>query len=112
GADDNASGSIGVIEIAEEMAQKGSMRPILFLLYTAEEMGLIGSEYFVLNPPVPLSQIKVNVNLDMISRSDGDVENGLAPIYMDEMNAILKNEIIEVNRKFPYVELDWAYADT
>lgn len=112
GADDNASGSIGLIEIAEEMAQTGSKRPVLFLLYTAEEMGLIGSEYFVLNPPVPLSQIKVNINLDMISRSDGDVEKGIAPIYADEINTNLKNEIIEINREFPFVELDWAYADS
>lgn len=112
GADDNASGSIGVIEIAEEMSQKDSKRPVLFLLYTAEEMGLIGSEYFVLNPPVPLSQIKVNINLDMISRSDGDVVKGIAPIYADEINTNLKNEIIEINRKFPFVELDWAYADS
>ncbi len=112
GADDNASGSIGVIEIAEEMAQKGSERPVLFLLYTAEEMGLIGSEYFVLHPPVPLSQIMVNINLDMISRSDGDVEKGIAPKYADEINASLKDEIIELNKKLPYIELDWAYADT
>ncbi len=112
GADDNASGSIGVIEIAEEMAQKGSKRPVMFLLYTAEEMGLIGSEYFVLHPPVPLSQIKVNINLDMISRSDGDVRNGVAPIGADEINTSLKDEIKEINQKFPFVELDWAYADT
>lgn len=112
GADDNASGCIGVIEIAEEMAQKGSKRPVLFLLYTAEEMGLIGSEYFVLQPPVPLSQIKVNINLDMVSRSDGDVEKGIAPICLDKINTNLKNEIADVNQKYPFAELDWAYADS
>lgn len=112
GADDNASGSIGVIEIAEEMAQRGSKRPVMFLLYTAEELGLIGSGHFVLQAPVPLSQIKVNINLDMISRSDGDVENGIAPICADKMNTNLKKEIIEINQKFPFAELDWAYADS
>jgi hypothetical protein len=111
GADDNASGSIGVIEIAEEIAQKRPKRPVLFLLFTAEEMGLIGSEFYVLQPPVPLSQIKININLDMISRSDGDVAKGIAPMILDK-SSNLKNELIETYQKFPYVELDWAYADS
>lgn len=112
GADDNASGSIGVMEIAEEIAQTGSKRPILFILYTAEEAGLLGSQFFVENPPVPLPQIKVNINLDMISRSDGDVEKGIAPFYANKIDDALKNEIIETRNKFPFTELDWVYADT
>lgn len=112
GADDNASGSIGVMEIAEEIKLSGSKRPVLFILYTAEEMGLLGSEYFVSNSPVQLSQIMVNINLDMISRSDGDVEKGIAPINANKIDEVLKNEIINTHNKYPLVEIDWAYADT
>ncbi len=71
GADDNASGSAGVLEIAEAVVKNPSRRPVIFALWAGEELGteIMGSRYFVRNPPVPLSQIKVNVNLDMIGRT-------------------------------------------
>lgn len=112
GADDNASGSIGVIEIAEELAKDNLQRPVIAVLYTAEEMGLLGSKYFSDYPPVPLESIKLNVNLDMIGRSDGEVKKGLAPVYADRINDKLKSEIVSVHKQYPIVELDWAYADT
>jgi Zn-dependent M28 family amino/carboxypeptidase len=70
GADDNASGSAGVLEIAEAVAARPFRRPVLFCLYTAEESGLIGSRHFLGAPPVPVADIIVNLNLDMIGRSD------------------------------------------
>lgn len=71
GADDNASGSAGILEIAEALAKNPSNRPVIFALWAGEESGteIMGSRYFVKNPPVPLNQIKVNVNLDMIGRT-------------------------------------------
>lgn len=68
GADDNASGSVGVLEIAEAMAMDPPKRSTLFVLYTGEERGLLGSRYFVENPPVPLDRILANVNIEMIGR--------------------------------------------
>ena len=68
GANDNGSGSVAVLEIAEAIAMAPAKRPIIFLLYTGEELGLLGSRYFVANPPVPLENIKVNVNYEMIAR--------------------------------------------
>lgn len=69
GADDNASGTSGVIEIAEALAANPTRRPVIFIAYTAEEMGLYGSDYFIKSATVPAGQIKFNVNLDMIGRS-------------------------------------------
>ncbi len=74
GADDNASGVAALLELASNMASKQSRnkRSILFVSFGAEEMGLVGSKYFVSNLPVPASQIKTMINLDMIGRLKKD----------------------------------------
>ncbi len=69
GADDNASGSSGVMEIAEAMALNPGKRSVVFITYTAEEMGLIGSRHFIGSDLFPQDQLKFNVNMDMIGRS-------------------------------------------
>jgi len=79
GADDNASGTAGVLELAQAFSSlPEEMRPrrsILFILVSGEEAGLYGSIHYVENPTVPLIQIKANVNLDMIGRCpEGGVE--------------------------------------
>lgn len=74
GADDNASGSAGVIEIAEAVAMNPCKRSVIFITYTAEEMGLIGSRHFIGSNALPLEKIKFNLNMDMIGRSDPDHE--------------------------------------
>jgi len=70
GADDNGSGSVGVLEIAEAFA-KNPVKPkrsILFALWTGEEKGLLGSRFYLSNPFFPLGKTVANLNLDMISR--------------------------------------------
>lgn len=69
GADDNASGSSGVIEVAEAMALNPGRRPVVFIAFTAEEMGLRGSKYFLHSGTIERELIKFNLNLDMIGRS-------------------------------------------
>ena len=69
GADDNASGSSGVIEVAEAMALNPGRRPLVFIAFTAEEMGLLGSKYFLNTGTLEKEMIKFNLNLDMIGRS-------------------------------------------
>ena len=69
GADDNASGSSGVIEVAEAMAMNPGRRPVVFIAFTAEEMGLLGSNYFLNTGTLDKEMIKFNLNLDMIGRS-------------------------------------------
>jgi hypothetical protein len=69
GADDNASGTATVLELASQFAHAPPpARSIIFICFTAEEEGLIGSDYFVTHPPVPLAKMVAMVNLDMVGR--------------------------------------------
>jgi len=68
GADDNASGVAGMLAAAEALVKSKPARSVLFMAYTAEESGLIGSAHFVSNPTVPLSRIRAMLNLDMVGR--------------------------------------------
>jgi hypothetical protein len=68
GADDNASGVAGVLEISEKLVTESPARSILFATFGAEEMGLVGSKYLVEHPPVDLSKVQAMINLDMIGR--------------------------------------------
>jgi hypothetical protein len=74
GADDNGSGTVGVMTIAKAIMETGVKpeKSVIIALWTAEEEGLLGSRYFVANPGFPLDQIKLNVNFDMISRYISD----------------------------------------
>ena len=71
GADDNASGTVALIEIAQAFLneKKKAKRSIGFLWVSAEEIGIYGSKYFADNPLVPVEDIVAVINLDMISRS-------------------------------------------
>ena len=69
GADDNASGTAAVIELARYMAAHPPRNSMLFIGFDAEEAGLRGARAFVSSPPVPRDSIVMNVNLDMVSRS-------------------------------------------
>jgi Zn-dependent M28 family amino/carboxypeptidase len=84
GADDDGSGSVTVLEIAEALA-KGAERPkrsILFVWHTAEEKGLFGSQYFTDHPTVPRDSIVAQLNMDMVGRgSAADLPNG-SPNYL------------------------------
>ncbi len=74
GADDNASGVASIIEIAERMAyyRKKIRRSIIFAAFGAEEMGLLGSKYFVDNSPIDILSIKTMINIDMVGRLRDD----------------------------------------
>jgi hypothetical protein len=69
GADDNASGTAGIIELARWFSkQPQHKRGMLFLGFAGEELGLLGSSYYVNHPPLPLDQAVAMINLDMIGR--------------------------------------------
>ena len=69
GADDNASGTSAMLKLAERFAEAGPQdRSILFIAFTGEEVGLLGSAHFVKHPPVPLEKIAAMVNFDMVGR--------------------------------------------
>lgn len=69
GADDNASGTSGLIELATLLQGSSPKRSILFLACSGEEEGLLGSEAFASKPPIDLTKVVANVNLDMIGRN-------------------------------------------
>ena len=71
GADDDGSGTVGVMELAEAFSQKGARpkRSMIFLTVSGEEKGLFGSSYFSEHPTVPLAQVVADLNIDMIGRN-------------------------------------------
>mgnify|MGYP000857337883 FL=1 len=93
GADDNASGTTGVLEAAEKLAAKKAeiKRSIIFITFSGEEMGLLGSTYFTNNSPVELEAITSMLNMDMIGRLDSVnsltvIGTGTSSIWKDLLN--------------------------
>ena len=70
GADDNASGTAGLLKFAQYFSKNKPNNTLIFALFDGEEMGLQGAKAFVANPPVALDKIKLNINMDMISHND------------------------------------------
>ncbi|MGH7459994.1 MAG: M20/M25/M40 family metallo-hydrolase, partial [Longimicrobiales bacterium] len=85
GADDDASGTSAVIEVAQAFAalpaNQRPKRSIIFLLVSGEEKGLFGSKHFVAHPPVPLDKIVANINIDMIGRNNPDTVVAIGQDY-------------------------------
>jgi hypothetical protein len=71
GADDNASGTTGLLELAEAFARPGARpaRSLIFVAVSGEERGLWGSEYFALRPPVAIDRMVANLNMDHLGRN-------------------------------------------
>ena len=84
GADDDGSGTVTVLEIAENLANRAvkPKRSIVFVWHTAEEKGLLGSKWFTEHPTVPLDKIVAQLNMDMVGRgSAADIAGG-GPDYL------------------------------
>ncbi|OIQ30461.1 MAG: peptidase M28 [Bacteroidetes bacterium MedPE-SWsnd-G2] len=119
GADDNASGTAAIMEIAQafKTAEQQGFKPkrsILFLHLTAEELGLHGSRYFTQNPILPLKNMVANINIDMVGRVDSTHINNPNYIYVigaDRLSSELHviNEV--ANETFTNLELDYTYND-
>ncbi len=78
GANDDASGTVAVIELANALAAAGPHeRSILFVAYGSEEAGLLGSRYFVDHPPIPLDDIAANLEIEMIGDQDPQLPAGV-----------------------------------
>jgi hypothetical protein len=72
GADDNASGSVAVLELGRRLKQRPTRRSIILVHFSGEELGLLGSEYFANTSPVPLASVQAMVNFDMVGRLKND----------------------------------------
>ncbi len=84
GADDDGSGSVAVLEIAEALARSPDRpkRSILFVWHTAEELGLLGADWFTRHPTVPRDSIVAQLNIDMIGRGGPSDRAGGGPAYL------------------------------
>ncbi len=84
GADDDGSGSVALLEIAEQMAGAPGRpkRSVLFVWHTAEEMGLLGSNWFTRHPTVPRDSIVAQLNVDMIGRGTAADRPDGGPAYL------------------------------
>ena len=121
GADDDGSGTVAILEIAEAFklaADKGQKpkRSVLFLHVTAEEKGLLGSRYYTdVDPVFPLENTVANLNIDMIGRMDPKREsanrNYVYLIGSDKLSSELHELSEAVNRKYCNIEFDYTFND-
>jgi uncharacterized protein YcfL len=117
GADDDGSGTVALLEIAQAFQQavkdgNGPKRSILFLHVTGEEIGLYGSRYYTENPLFPLEKTVCNLNVDMIGRIDPDKADSPNYIYLigsDKLSQELHNVSEAVNEKYSQLELDYKF---
>ncbi|MFQ3213150.1 MAG: hypothetical protein ACJAT1_000507 [Marivirga sp.] len=117
GADDDASGTTAVLEIAEAFAKAKAdgyvpTRSILFMPVTGEEKGLLGSAYYAENPVFPLENTVVDLNIDMIGRVDSIHSNNREFVYLIGSDRISKelHEISEsINNQYTMLDLDYTY---
>lgn len=117
GADDNGSGTVAIMEIAQafKTAEKNGVRPkrsILFLHLTAEEIGLQGSLYYTQNPLFPLENTIANLNIDMIGRVDDRHKDNPDYIYLigaDRISKELHYISKKTNASSSKLELDYKF---
>lgn len=119
GADDDGSGTVALMEIAEAFQKAkqeghGPKRSILFLHLTAEEIGKRGSEYYTQNPVFPLENTIANLNIDMIGRVDKIHEAQNDYVYLigaDRLSKELHYISEKVNNAYYNIDLDYRYND-
>lgn len=111
GADDDASGTTGIVELAEAFAgmETAPRRSIIFLLVSGEEKGLWGSDFFARNPAVPLEDIVANVNADMIGRNWPDTIVAIGKEHSDLGETM--NQVNEAHPELRMTAIDDIWPD-
>lgn len=118
GADDDGSGSVALLEIAEAFqkaaeAGKGPQRSVIFLHVSGEEKGLLGSKYYTDNPLYPLANTIANFNIDMVGRTDpkrdSDNRNYIYLIGSDRLSTELHEISEAANKATTNIELDYTF---
>ncbi len=117
GADDDGSGTVTVLEIAQAFAQAradghGPRRSVVFMTVSGEEKGLLGSKYYVTHPVIPLANTITDLNIDMVGRIDPAHEADPNYIYLigsDKLSTTLHAVSEQVNAKYSGLELDYKY---
>ncbi|MFI5159427.1 MAG: M28 family peptidase, partial [Sphingobacteriales bacterium] len=122
GADDDGSGTTGILEIAKAFSQAkkeghGPRRSILFLGNVGEEKGLLGSEYYTDNPVIPLANTIADLNIDMIGRigfdylGKPDSANYVYVIGSSMLSSDLHRVNEKANNQYTHLDLDYKYDD-
>lgn len=119
GADDDGSGTVGLLEIAQAFQQAkneghGPKRSILILHVTGEEHGLHGSRFYSENPLFPIKNTVADVNIDMIGRRDDfhkDTNNYVYVIGSDYLSTDLYNICEKANKDYVHIDLDYKFND-
>ncbi len=117
GADDNASGTSSVLEVAQAFAeakQKGTgpRRSVLCLLVSGEEKGLLGSEYYTEFPVFPLENTVADLNIDMVGRTDSKHAENPFYVYVigsDRLSTELHKINETANATYTQLELDYTF---
>jgi hypothetical protein len=109
GADDNGTGTVALIEIAEALMTNRPKRSTIIAWFTGEERGLHGSNYFINNCPVPVEKISACLNMDMLGRNPADSLFLIAP---ELLSSGLDAAINKVNKKYRLnFGFDYRYSD-
>ncbi|WP_423148940.1 M28 family peptidase [Rubrolithibacter danxiaensis] len=119
GADDDGSGTTGILEIARAFSKakaegKGPRRSILFLGNVGEEKGLLGSEWYSEHPVFPLENTITNLNIDMIGRVDSVHQSNPNYCYLigsDKLSTDLHKISEKANATYTKLDLDYKYND-
>jgi hypothetical protein len=105
GADDNASGTAGVIELARYYSKLPKQkRGILFLAFTGEELGLLGSAFWANNPEIPLENAVAMLNMDMIGRA----KSGKLYLGGSATGSTFRSMLTEIVAKHPDLKVDYS----
>ena len=110
GADDNASGVAGLLEVADAIGklQQRPRRTILFALWDGEEKGLLGSKHWIEQPTIPLRQVALMVNLDMIGR----LRSSRVEVYGSRTTYGLRRMLCRCNESLGLkLEFDWEIKE-
>lgn len=119
GADDDGSGTVAVLSLAKAFANAkkeghGPRRSILFMTVTGEEKGLLGSLHYTNNPVFPLEKTIVDLNIDMIGRSDRQHKDSAAYVYIigsDKLSTDLHTLSEATNNTYTKLIFDYTYND-
>lgn len=105
GADDNASGTAGVLELARYFAAGPKPhRGIVFMTFAGEELGLLGSGYFIHHPELPLDKAVAMINMDMIGR----IRDGRIYVGGTGTGSTLRQDLDEVAANYPALKPDFS----
>ena len=101
GADDNASGVAVMLDLAKKLKSQNTKNNYLFIAFSGEEMGLLGSNYFVKNPTIDTKAVNYMINMDMVGRLKQD---STLAVYGVGTSPILKQTLKAHNTKFKLIQ--------